>query len=270
MAAAMRWVIGDIHGMLRPLDALLKAVQRRDPAARFVFVGDYVNRGPDAPGVIDRLLKLEHATFLRGNHDDILDLILNGTCYICHQDSPDPMSAFQWFMNHGLADTLMAYGIDWAELEFIARHPDLDRLVRALAVVPSDHRQFFRALRPVVEYETYFVAHAFWDPDDADTSPDLLARLAADARLRHQILWGRYTEAQIQRKKRWRRTGYFGHTPVTNYKRSGEVTPVIGPQIVLLDTGAALGATGRLTAVCPDSGEVIQADRAGAILGEKE
>lgn len=263
----MRWVIGDIHGMLRPLEALLKAVWKRDAQARFIFVGDYVNRGPEAPGVVSRLLGLEHATFLRGNHDDIFDLILNGTCYICHHDSPDPLSAFGWFMNHGLAETLMAYGADSAELEFLLRHPNLDRLQRALEVVPEPHRRFFRGLRAVAEYEHFFVAHAFWDPDEPDNSPDLAARLAADVRLRHQILWARYTEAQILRKKRWKRTGYFGHTPVSNYRRGGEVTPVTGPQLVLLDTGAALGAHGRLSAVCPDNNDLIQADRAGAVIG---
>ncbi|HZL33787.1 MAG TPA: metallophosphoesterase [Tepidisphaeraceae bacterium] len=262
----MRWVIGDIHGMLRPLDALLKAIPGRDPHARFIFVGDYVNRGPEAPGVVKRLLGLEHATFLRGNHDDIFDLILNGTCYICHQDSPDPMSGFRWFMNHGLAQTLTAYGADYAELDFLLQHPDFDRLNRVVAVVPEAHRAFFRSLRPVAEYDNFFVAHAFWDPDEPDTSPDLLARLAADVRLRHQILWNRFTEAQILWKKRWKRTGYFGHTPVSNYRRGIEALPVKGPQIVLLDTGAALGAHGRLTAVCADSGETLQADRAGAII----
>ena len=44
----MRWVVGDIHGMLRPLRALVDAVTQRDAAARLLFVGDYVNRGPDS------------------------------------------------------------------------------------------------------------------------------------------------------------------------------------------------------------------------------
>jgi serine/threonine protein phosphatase 1 len=262
----MRWVIGDIHGMLRPLDALLNAVQKRDPAARFIFAGDYVNRGPDVPGVIERLLAVSHATFLRGNHDDIFDLILNGKCYLCNAESSDPVAAFQWFMQHGLDDTLMAYGVDYAELDFLEQHPDAGKLSEAVKVVPEHHRQFFRSLRVVAEYDEFFVAHAFWDPDEPDSSPDLAARLAADPRLRQQLLWGRYTEAQIQRKKRWKRTGFFGHTPVVNYRKD-DFTPVYGPQLVLLDTGVALGANGRLTAVCADSGEVIQTDRAGTVIG---
>jgi len=66
----------------------------------------------------------------------------------------------------------------------------------------------------------------------------------------------------IARNKRWKRTGYFGHTPV---KALGvdENVPVRGPKIVLLDTGAALNAHGRLTAVCADTGETLQVDRRG-------
>ena len=113
----MRWVIGDIHGMLRPLEALVAAISRRDPGAHLIFVGDYVNRGPDSRQVIDLLLTLPHATFLRGNHDDIFDLILHGDCYMCHKDAPDAVAGFAWFMEHGLDKTLVSYGADWAELE---------------------------------------------------------------------------------------------------------------------------------------------------------
>ena len=224
----MRWVIGDIHGMLRPLEALLKAVQKRDAAARFVFVGDYVNRGPEAPGVVDRLLKLDNATFLRGNHDDIFDLIVNGECFIGHKDTPDASSAFQWFMNHGLADTLMAYGAELVELEFLLHHPDAERLKKLVAIVPAAHRKFFRSLRPFVEYDQFFVAHAYWDVDFPDVAMSTL--LTSDAKLRYQILWGRFTEAQVQKKKRWKRTGYFGHTPVSNYRKTGDAVPHLRPE----------------------------------------
>ncbi|MGL4552234.1 MAG: metallophosphoesterase, partial [Gemmataceae bacterium] len=66
--------IGDIHGYSATLDALLQAVA---PAAddRVVTLGDYVDRGPDSRGVIDRLIAL-HATGrlipLFGNHDEMM------------------------------------------------------------------------------------------------------------------------------------------------------------------------------------------------------
>ena len=252
--------------MLKPLEALIDAVRLHDSAAQFIFVGDYINRGKEAPGVINRLLALENATFLRGNHDDVFDLILSYQSYIGHSGQYEAFSAFTAFMNHGLADTLLAYGVDYAILESLIQVPDPEKLKEALKVVPDSHRQFFRALRPVAEFDTFFAAHAFWSPDEADRDPDISQRLEAEPRLRFQILWGRFSEAQVYAKKRWTKTGYFGHTPVVNYRKSANLLPVQGPSVVLLDTAAALGPSGRLSAVCPDNGEVFQADRTGVLL----
>jgi hypothetical protein len=44
--------------------------------------------------------------------------------------------------------------------------------------------------------------------------------------------------------------------------------PIRGPRIVLLDTAAALTSNGRLSAVCVESGELVQVDRAGTVLRE--
>mgnify|MGYP002780526387 CR=1 FL=1 len=64
--------IGDIHGASAALDALLAAV-RPKAADRLVFLGDYVDRGPDSAGVLSRLVdmrwSLPNAVFLRGNHE---------------------------------------------------------------------------------------------------------------------------------------------------------------------------------------------------------
>jgi len=184
LIANVNWVIGDIHGMFGPLDALLAAVSRRDPAAHFVFVGDYANRGADSRRVIDLLVTVPNATFLRGNHDDVLDLLLNGDCYICHPTAPERLVAFKWFMQHGLAETLISYGADPAELESVAHAPSLGGLDRCLTVVPEAHRAFFRSLKPVFEAEHFFVAHGYWDPDDADHSPSISNRLGVDPELR--------------------------------------------------------------------------------------
>jgi serine/threonine protein phosphatase 1 len=63
--------IGDIHGAGAALDALL-AVVRPTPDDLLVFLGDYVDRGPDTRGVLDRLIALDRShrcVFLRGNHE---------------------------------------------------------------------------------------------------------------------------------------------------------------------------------------------------------
>ena len=63
--------VGDIHGSTACLDALLDAVKPRR-ADRLVFLGDYVDRGPDSRGVIERLIALKKShdvVCLRGNHE---------------------------------------------------------------------------------------------------------------------------------------------------------------------------------------------------------
>src|SRR5271155_2093456 len=72
--------IGDIHGCSRALDALLAAIGPR-PEDVIVTLGDYVNRGPDSRGVLDRLIALEGQCTLvplLGNHDQTFLIALNG------------------------------------------------------------------------------------------------------------------------------------------------------------------------------------------------
>src|SRR5439155_26814343 len=145
-------------------------------------------------------------------------------------------SAFGWFMKHGLASTFESYGVDDALLEEAERRPNAQRLGNIAAAVPEAHRRFVRNLPPVVEEPDLFVAHAMWDPDEPDEAPGVAARLAAAPRLRHRVLWGRYTANDIRRPKRWARTGYFGHTPIETYGpfvHRGRNVPVRGPKIVL-------------------------------------
>src|SRR5260370_16048070 len=63
--------IGDIHGCSRALDALLLDV-KLEPSDQLVTIGDYVDRGPDSRGVLERIIAL-HASgrlvALRGNHE---------------------------------------------------------------------------------------------------------------------------------------------------------------------------------------------------------
>src|SRR5574342_423760 len=104
---AMHWVVGDIHGMLKPLERLLEAVRAADPEPQFCFAGDYVNRGPDSRGVIElRLTLKKDARFLRGNHDDIFQQILTGNSFCPNASDGNRLLAFEWFMQHGLGQAL--------------------------------------------------------------------------------------------------------------------------------------------------------------------
>ena len=264
----MNWVIGDVHGMYGPLRRLLDAVAAADPAARLVFAGDYVNRGPDSRQVIDLLLSLTNARFCRGNHDDIFDLILHGTCFAPKAAGDTPGAAFQWFMDYGLDRTLASYGLSRDWLRATAADPTDDRLAHLHTAVPESHRAFLRTLPAAVDGDGFFVTHGYWPPGRACYDPSVVDVAAgADAALRQTMLWGRYSADEIERPdKPWGRRAFVGHTPVHTYfpdPPNAPLVPIAGPLLTLLDTGCALLPWGRLTAYCVEDDRVIQYTHAG-------
>lgn len=268
---AMRWVLGDIHGMLRPLEAIVTLLRSRDPHAALYFVGDYVNRGPDSRGVIEFLLNLGNARFARGNHDDVLDLILNDHWLGGDDARLSPRSACEWFHPHGLAQTLASYGISAADINECRRGAGPDVIAAIREAVPEAHKRFFHELPLVLDDDGLFVAHAYWPPDVANGTSSIAFHLAANPHLPHQVVWHRWRVDELMGEKpTWTRPAFFGHTPTVNYPASLrgdlDVGPILGPMVTLLDTAAALYGEGRLTAICVEDGAILQVDRAGKEL----
>ena len=129
--------IGDIHGCVHTLGKLIGAIAPRS-SDRLVFLGDYVDRGPDSCGVIDKLLELAEThdcTFLRGNHDAyLLDWCETGR-------SED------WFLYGG-----------WPTLQSYAR-PDWP------PVIPQEHVEFLRRTQLYLDTPDYFLVHGGLLPD---------------------------------------------------------------------------------------------------------
>lgn len=257
--------------MAQPLKGLIKAVSDRDPSPSWIFVGDYVNRGPDSRGVIDTLLKLPNAQFCRGNHDDIFDVLLNGKSYVEQLTDNNRAAAYRWFMEHGLRETLASYGADEASMQAALTRPSSAALDKLISGVPAEHRTFIRNLQPVVEAPDLFVVHARWDPAVPDEDPSPTTYLDVDQNLRKTATWGRFAAEELDAPKSWRRTAFFGHTPVDFYgarggfdrRGGGKLVPIVAEKMVLLDTAIALSPVGRLTAYCPDTSSFIQVDRLG-------
>ena len=69
----MVFVIGDIHGMLDPLKHLIWRIEDTHKIDELIFVGDYIDYGPNSKEVIDYITALPYEkTFLAGNHEDLL------------------------------------------------------------------------------------------------------------------------------------------------------------------------------------------------------
>jgi serine/threonine protein phosphatase 1 len=134
--------IGDIHGCSRALDLLLADV---NPHAddTVVTLGDYVDRGPDAKGVLDRLIDLHHAgrlVPLRGNHEQMI---------VAARTSRDERNF--WLACGGEA-TLLSYGRNGRP--------------GTLADVPDRHWQFIeQACVNWHESPTHLFVHAGAVPD---------------------------------------------------------------------------------------------------------
>ena len=101
------YVIGDIHGRSDLLDRMVEQISRdldADPISDCVTVtlGDYIDRGPDSRGVLDRLVRNTFPTdliALKGNHEALLQMFLD-----------DPAVAEHWRRLGGL-ETLHSYGV---------------------------------------------------------------------------------------------------------------------------------------------------------------
>lgn len=134
--------IGDIHGCLTALLALLDLVQ---PGAddRLVTLGDYVDRGPDSRGVLDQLIALYDAGRLmplRGNHDEMMTF------------SRDDRLERRMWLRFGGVQTLESYG-----------HRATDDIYDR---VPQRHWDFLaHDLRNWFETDSYLFVHAIARPD---------------------------------------------------------------------------------------------------------
>src|SRR5947207_1090483 len=71
------FVVGDIHGRCAQLHHLLEMLPRDESVDKLIFLGDLIDRGPDVPGCVDRVINLcranpERVICLRGNHEQML------------------------------------------------------------------------------------------------------------------------------------------------------------------------------------------------------
>jgi serine/threonine protein phosphatase 1 len=130
--------IGDIHGCSAALGALIDAIRPR-PQDRIVTLGDYINRGPDSRGVIERLIELKsrcHLFPLLGNHDQMLLDVRSGKYPI------------DWLLDIGGTATLDSYGAG-----------------RDLDLIPDEHFEFLASCLDYYETDTHIFIHANYFPD---------------------------------------------------------------------------------------------------------
>ena len=144
------YAIGDIHGWARVLRKLHDAIcedSEKKSAARnvVVYLGDYIDRGPDSSGVVDLALMgpgIEcECVYLKGNHEAMLLEFLDGV-----------RGSQVWRMN-GADTTFRSYGVDADTEDRICR----DALRAALS---PNQTAFFRNLKLTHIEGDYLFVHA--------------------------------------------------------------------------------------------------------------
>jgi serine/threonine protein phosphatase 1 len=214
----MLYAIGDIHGELGLLDDLLERLELSD-GDRLVFLGDYVDRGPDSKGVVERLIDLAQrieCVFLLGNHESMfLDFLgWKGDAYF----------GGDAFLANGGDRTLASYG-----------YFDSQRRGEPFEL-PEPHRAFFAGCSLWHQEGDYLFVHA-------GIAQPLLKSNDVHYVLRRSrpedLLWNR-TTGDLPHALGV--TIVYGHTPRNDFQVRWNEPFSIG-----IDTGAVYG--GPLTAI---------------------
>jgi serine/threonine protein phosphatase 1 len=212
------YALGDIHGrsdLLQKMFAVIDADLARNPVSRpiEVFLGDYVDRGPESARTLDLLVargSQREAVFLKGNHEAFLLEILH-----------DPEKLDEWRQFGGL-ETLMSYDIR------PSINPDAAEqisLIKELSdAMPPEHLRFLQELKPFFVCGDFLFVHAgvrFGIPLNEQREADLLW-------IRNEFL---------DSDENFGKFIVHGHTPVRE--------PDLRRHRINIDTGAY--ATGNLT-----------------------
>lgn len=180
------FAIGDIHGCSTELAALLKKIQVRE-GDTVVFLGDYIDRGPDSRGVIEIIIELArrvNVVALKGNHEAMfLDFL----------ESPESAGAGLFILNGG-SQTLASYAGPGKTFE-----------------IPETHIKFFYDLKLFYETDTHFFVHA---------GVPLKALSQISTVIDEQtMLWSR--QPFLSTTFTWEKMVVHGHTPVNEPEIKG-------------------------------------------------
>lgn len=196
------FAVGDIHGCYEKLIKLMDRLPYDRHADTLIFMGDYINRGPQSEEVIDYLLELRRECkkiiFLMGNHEYAL---------LQYAETKD-RQYLRLLRSMEVEPTMKSYS-----------NADFQSL-SDLGFLPPAHRDFIKGLLPYYRTEKYLFIHAGVIPGEEVEGCSLDRLLSVrDTFLECEPLHGL--------------TVVFGHTPFE--------MPFVAPGRIGIDTGAGHG-----------------------------
>ena len=213
------YCVGDIHGRNDLLCEMLGLVEfhkrHYTGDVKYVFLGDYIDRGEDSKKVLDTLIDFgrmhDGVCFLRGNHEQVLLDFLQ-----------DPLVAKNWLVYGGI-DTLISYNVPVRKMPSV--EGDFRELQKGLMQkIPPAHLKFLRSCELFFELGNCFFVHAGISPD-----------VPLQEQREEDLLW--IKDEFVRSNQKYSKLIVHGHSiedePVVNHNRIG------------LDTGAYV--TGKLT-----------------------
>jgi len=170
------FAVGDIHGCFNKLTALMEKIDIEWGRDKLIFLGDYIDRGPDSFEVVEYLigLKTRHPdiVFLKGNHEEMFENYLSGNNRL-------------GYLSDGGQQTLDSY---------------IKHRKAAAFPVPEEHLDFFRSLVLFHETDHYIFVHA-----------GLEKGLPLEKQDPEVLLWIR--NPFVRSKADFGKRVVFGHTP---------------------------------------------------------
>jgi serine/threonine protein phosphatase 1 len=220
------YAVGDVHGCAERLGLMHLAIaedlaDRPVEHALVVHIGDYIDRGPDSAGTIERLLQpfpsvagatAPHRVYLIGNHEEMLLTAL---------EEGSSNAVERWLANSG-GETLASWGLSWRSGPRTWRD-----------AIPPRHRGFLRGLGLIYRAGGYAFVHAGLRPG-----------IPLELQTRQDMLWIR--EPFLSWPGTLPAVVVHGHTP--------EDRPQVRPHRIGIDTGAVLG--GPLTCAMLEANKV--------------
>jgi serine/threonine protein phosphatase 1 len=209
----MIFIIGDIHGEISKLKILIRSIIQEYSNVRFVFIGDYLDKGEDPFETLSFLTKLEtqyECTFLMGNHE-----------YIWMNLNKNNQKDINYLFKYGGGQTVKSLQVEniWdAKKKLVEQFP-----------------YFFSNLKPFWKNDDYVVVHSGISPQYYDEKIENIPLSS--------ILFSRYEFIKTNKFFNGKFKIIFGHT--------GFFSPYVDDYKIGIDTAACFFKHQPLTAYCP-------------------